>query len=309
MGGIFCQINVGRSEYGAANARYITRETATFGDSQALYLHNYPGFISTGDYKEVRKKVVEYNRQKEQFELAQKRRGRPGIRTHYRCKLSFEGKIETEIARKMAQEYLEDSFPLARAVAVVHQDTDNTHVHINIQSRQVDGLKIQLNDKQYKTLDNSWARVYGREFGEDKAREHLTKKRETEEWKREYMEARARGENPSRPKPERNEGRLKAEDYCEREGRNYGDDKTGTGRDQREAANEGARTRTEDSVIRGAKETVRSAEEFLRNVEQASRGVEETVRAREETLHRTAELRSDLAELGERTRERVTYDR
>jgi hypothetical protein len=344
MSGIFCQFNVGRAGVGGANARYITRPTATLQDEQGIILHNYPTYIVNKDYREMRRRIVEYNHQQEERELERPHRKDRKVRTHYRCKLSFEGKIDTSKAQEMAQEYIQDCFPNARVLAAVHQDTDNTHIHINIQARGIDGKKLHLNERVFHSLDSAWARIYGREFGRDRELQHDRKKAETREWKREYAEAKSRGEALQRPAPKRGSDRLRSEQHKERLERNYGTDKTGTGRDQRATADESGRTRkaeqayeradptdsklarTEESVIRGAKEAVRSAEELHRNLEQAGRGVgeasrgvelaergvdqterglEQTARGREETLHRTAELRSDLAELGERTRNRV----
>jgi hypothetical protein len=44
----------------------------------------------------------------------------------------------------MAEEWLQREFPRGRAFTVVHRDTEQTHIHIWIDARQVDGKKIQL---------------------------------------------------------------------------------------------------------------------------------------------------------------------
>ncbi len=195
IGGVFCRFTVGRAGAADANARYITRETATGSDEKSVLLHNYPAHIRNSDYDRQRKQIVEYNRQREQDELARKRRGGGTTRTHYRCKVSFEGKASTEKAHEMVKEYLEQNFPTARAVAAVHQDTRHTHVHINIQARGTDDRKLHLNEGKFKNLDSAWGRIYGRELGREKAVEHELKKKEMREWKREYAKARSAGKS------------------------------------------------------------------------------------------------------------------
>jgi hypothetical protein len=333
MSGIFCEFEVGRSGVGTANARYITRERATLKDSKGLVVHNYPEHIGGEEYDQIRRVSVEYNRQREEFEVNQRRRGKGELRTHYRCKLSFEGRVETEKASRMTKEWLEKSFPKARAVAAVHQNTRHTHVHVNIQVRQIDGKKIQLKDEHYRNLDSKWARIYGREFGREKERMHEDKKREMQEWKREYREAKARGEKPSRPKPQRVEKRVRGKEERARE---YGIDQIRTGRDQRRTATEDTRARagergigresdtggrTEQAINslaraseefnRKASQTVRGAEQAVRGVEQtvklraeAVRGSEQAVRGAQQAIRGTEQLRTDLKELAERSRGR-----
>ena len=154
-GGIYFRLSVGRAGTSAANARYIIRLSATGSDARAIHLHNYPAFVAQArGFAEMRERVVEYNRQREQDELRRPRRGGSGeVRTHYRCRMSFEGKVDTEKALALAAEYLEKSFPNARAVACVHQDTAHTHVHINLEARQVNSYKIDINPSTYRRWD------------------------------------------------------------------------------------------------------------------------------------------------------------
>jgi hypothetical protein len=275
-GGVYCHFTIGSAGAASANARYITREGGTGGHADALHFHNYPEYAKAGrSYTEQRRNIIEYNRQREEDELTRPRRGGGQTRTHYRCKLSFEGKITTERAREMAKEYLERNFPTAQALAAVHQDTAHTHVHINIQARGTDDKKLNLSEQKFRNLDSAWARLYGREFGQEKMREHEQKKQQMREWKREYAQAKARGEEVSKPAPERADRPLSTPEHREREARNYGYDQTRTGRDQRGVTNrDQPATRGERAIDDHARQRDRT--------EQAARGaLQQTERVRD----------------------------
>ncbi len=259
-GGIFCEFTVGRAGAGGDNARYITRESATGGDAGAVYLHNYPSWLKGRDYKNLRSNIVEYNRQREEDELKAVRRGGGETRTHYRCKLSFEGKIDNGKARELAREYLEKNFSNARAVAVVHQDTRHTHVHINIQARGTDDRKLNLGDRKFRNLDTAWGKIYAREFGQEKLEAHELKKSQTREWKAEYARAKSRGQQPA-PAPTRADRGLRAQDHRAREARNYGINEGRAGRNQPGASGrEQASTRGEREISRFARQSQRTVE-------------------------------------------------
>ncbi|MGH9913938.1 MAG: hypothetical protein ACRD63_01475, partial [Pyrinomonadaceae bacterium] len=76
----------------------------------------------------LRDNIVEYNRQIEENELSTRKYRQP-CRTHYRVKLSFEGKIDADKARDMAAEYLRINFSSARAVVAIHHNTAHTHTY------------------------------------------------------------------------------------------------------------------------------------------------------------------------------------
>lgn len=271
-GGIYCEFKVGAAGAGSANAHYITRSAATGKDDNAVYTQHYPEHARAGQsYEERRRNIVEYNRQKEEDELSRRRRGGGETRTHYRCKLSFETKISTEQAREMAKEYLTKNFPLSRAVAVVHQDTDHTHVHINIQARGIDTKKLRLSEQQFRNLDSAWGSIYGKAFGQEKVREHELKKAETRAWKKEYALAKAGGKEVSRAAPERADKMLSKGEYTHREARNYGADKTRGGRDQRGVASRGEAVgggeRAADGYAGQSDRTEQAARRALQQVE------------------------------------------
>jgi hypothetical protein len=131
------------------------------------------------DYRDLRDRLEEYAEQQEAHELDRPRRGGGETRTHYRGVLSFEGKVETEQAREMADDYLQRELPDARAIAAVHQDTEHTHVHLHVQARDTGDHKLHVDRGAYGRLDERWAEVYARAFGHEKLEEHLAKKAET----------------------------------------------------------------------------------------------------------------------------------
>ena len=280
VGGIYHHFTTGTLGAAAANCQYITREPATRGDPKNVHLHNYPEYIRGDTYDELRQNIIEYNRQMEQDELNRARRGGGETRTHYRIKLSFEEKVDTDKAREMAARYVRESFPKARAVVAVHQDTQHTHAHINVQARDIDGKKINLNRADYTHLDERWGSIYAHEFGDAKLQEHLAKKGET----RSYKQAKARGESAERPA--RADRKMTRDDHRAREMRNYGDE-AGTGRDQRAVADE----------ARGGGRGEHQLERFAQGIRRATAAANGAVRE-------TESLRAELARLGERSIER-----
>src|SRR5919202_1379233 len=185
-GGGFIRLAVGRSGVSAAHARYITRGTATGRDRAALLTRHYPEYVrDAASYRELRDHFEEYCAQEEAYERDRPQRGGHGEpQTHYRGVLSFEGKVETEQARELAAAYLEQTFPTARALAAVHQDTEHTHVHLHLQARDVQDRKLHFAHAHYQRLDRVWAELYARAFGPEKLTEHERKKAETRAWKR-----------------------------------------------------------------------------------------------------------------------------
>ena len=306
---IYFKFSVGRSGASGANARYITREPATKGDEKAIFAQNYPEYAQGGDsYREQRENIIEYASQQEEDELRRPRRGTGEAQTHYRAVASFDGKVDTEQARKMGQEYLEKQFPNARAIGVVHQDTKHTHVHFHIQARDVDGKKLRFEQGQWKQLDREWSRIYGREFGREQEKEHLQKKEETQEWKR----AKMRGEQ--RPRPDRVRS-AERNQYESREGRNAGREsiESGTGRDQRTVADGNNRTEGREggtfSEQRQAETGERAISEYSNSSQQADQQVERTKSEARGALQETKGVHSKLEELGERSREEIEIDR
>jgi hypothetical protein len=258
MSGVYFRFTIGRAGTAGENARYITRCSATGSDREAVYLQNYPAAVTTAaGYDNLRASVIDVNRKWEADELRAVRRGGGVTRGHYRARASFEGKVDTAKAVAMAREYLEKNFADARAVACVHQDTDHTHVHINMAARLTTGNKLHFSQGTYKRLDKGWASIYAREFGREKLREHELKKEEMREVKREYAQALARGEEFTGRWPERVDRPYRSRDHQEREARIYGIDETRVGRGERSIAIPDHGVREGERIVA---ETVRTVE-------------------------------------------------
>ncbi|MFY9222928.1 MAG: hypothetical protein WAQ98_09675 [Blastocatellia bacterium] len=109
------------------------------------------------------------------------------LRSHYRIKMSFEGKVDSKFAISLARNYLLQQFPNAILFAACHQNTDHTHIHVLLFARDVDGKKLHFSNSNYKKLDIGWAKLYARVFGEHKLEQHIQKKALSRAWKRDKM--------------------------------------------------------------------------------------------------------------------------
>ena len=196
-GGSFLRFRTGTTGLSGRHVAYITRELAVIDREQAILLYQLPEHVrAAADYKELRQTLIAYADTREEIEVAQHTaRGKP--RTHYRVLASFERDVPNEQALGMVKEWLDREFPRSRAFAVVHRDTEQTHVHVWIDARQLDGKKIQLARQQHRSLDVSWNHIYSREMGIDPS-EHERKKEETRAAKREAWERHAKPELPPR---------------------------------------------------------------------------------------------------------------
>ncbi|MBV9282498.1 MAG: relaxase/mobilization nuclease domain-containing protein [Chloroflexi bacterium] len=300
MAGIFARLTTGRAGAGAAHARYITRPVATKRDRKAILVRNYPEYVrDAGAYGELRDNLEEFCRQAEEDERRRPRRGGHGeVRTHYRAVLSFEGRVETERARGMAEEYLDRTFPEARAIAVVHQDTEHTHVHIHLQARDVHERKLHFDARRFPQLDRAWAEVYAREFGREKLAEHEGRKAETREWKREYARARAEG-RAAPPAPQRAGRPKRVAEIRAREGHHYGADQARAGGDQRAVAGGDREAPGRDRAAgggdhrppggeRGVEGLARQHDRAVRGVERADREARAALQAAERVAERAS---------------------
>ncbi len=276
----------GRAGASDANVRYITREKAA-GDR--VWFENVPEHAHQGELrKEQIDNLREYARQREEDELNKNRRGAGKTRTHYRAIYSFDREVSDERAQYMIDEHLSKNFPDARYVAAIHRDTEHTHAHVWIDARTTDERKIQLPNKAYKSLDDDWARTYAREFGERQIYdEHLAKKEQTQEWKRQAYNARQRGEDAP-AKPERAaDRRNQVSERRAMEAKQYGDqiNQEPTARDQRQAQHgESTATRAEQAIDRTKREINalnRAVAETNRNIEQANEQIKRDYEERE----------------------------
>jgi hypothetical protein len=194
-GGTFFRFKAGTVGASGAHARYITRERAVLDREQGMLSHNLPDNVHEAHgYEGMRDNLGAYAEEREAREI-ELHRGSRQPRTHYRALMSFERDVSTDKALGMAREWLDRELPEARAFAVVHRDTEHTHVHVWIDARQEDGRKIHLSRDRHRALDQSWNRIYARELGRDPL-EHERKKDLTREAKREGW---ARGTRPDYP--------------------------------------------------------------------------------------------------------------
>jgi hypothetical protein len=196
-GGSFLRFRTGTTGLSGRHVAYITRERAVVDREKAILLYQLPEHVrGATEYKELRQTLIAYADTREEIEVAQHTaRGNP--RTHYRVLASFERDVTNEQALGMVKEWLDREFPRSRAFAVVHRDTEQTHVHVWIDARQIDGKKIQLARQQHRSLDTSWNHIYSREMGID-PNEHERKKEETRAAKREAWERHTKPELPPR---------------------------------------------------------------------------------------------------------------
>ncbi len=192
-GGTSMHFRVGTKGASGMHVGYITRERAVLDREAGLHFHNMPDQVRDAkDYAELRGNLEAHATAREDAELAVHRsRGEP--RTHYRAMFSFERDVSTEKALGMAGEWMQREFPQGRGFAVVHRDTEHTHVHVWLDARQVDGRKVQLSERQFKTLDSAWNRIYSREMGRD-PHEYELKKEQTREAKRQHWQQKQRPE-------------------------------------------------------------------------------------------------------------------
>lgn len=175
---------------GAANANYVTRRSAAE-EGEAVY-HNAPEDVeSAQSWEETRIRLRSWAEQTKTEERARHGNRAGQARTHYRMVLSYEEEIETEAAREDAKEFLEEEFEEAQAVGVVHQDTPQTHVHIWMSARKLDGKKVHINRKDLKDLHASFDRIYEERM--NVRSRNAAKIEETRRFKRAYAELEAQG--------------------------------------------------------------------------------------------------------------------
>lgn len=330
MGGIYFRITAGRAGASGANMRYITRETATEGNDRAIISQNYPDYALEGDsYREQRQNISLYAEQKEEDEFNRARKGTGQPSTHYRIVVSFEEKVETEKAHSMGKEYLEKQFPNTRAIGAIHQDTNHTHIHFHIQSRDTNNKLLRFSPYQWKSTDKEWNKIYSREFGREKEQQHLDKKAETRLWKQSL----ANGEEKEKPQ---RINTINKEVYRERDRRNAGVyelNKERDGRDKPSLAdgNKAIEERTRgiqekepgfepgkrtvnqefdksqqaDEQLDRAKSAIR---EFSDRENQANQQVSRTESKLRETVRETENLREELEGLGKELSKEIDRD-
>lgn len=176
---------------GPANASYITRSQAA-GDGDELY-HNAPEAVENADtWHETKIRLRSWAERVKAEEKARhgNRAGRP--RTHYRAVISYEDityedvsyedEIPTEAVKEDVAEFLEEEFPQAKAVAVVHQNTGNSHAHVWMSARKTTGEKVHIGNGDLKEMHATMDEIYERRMGVQSR--NAEKVEETKELKR-----------------------------------------------------------------------------------------------------------------------------
>lgn len=159
---------------------YISRASAVLEGSHGCVLRNLPDVITyPASFRELRANLETFAWARERSELTEHRRlGRSGEpRTHYRCVLSFERDLPTASIARLVMDWLDEAVPNAVSCAFVHRNTEHVHVHVWIDARGFDGKKLNFSYHQWRSISQSWDRIYCRELKRD---ERLRSKLRTE---------------------------------------------------------------------------------------------------------------------------------
>lgn len=263
MSGVCLKVAVGASGGGGGRVLYDTRQIATRGEHERVWTQNVPEYVDRGDevsFKERRADLAEFVRQLEEDELSKskdpsdEKKGKD--RTFYRLIYAFHEDPGDEKIKEMVSEHQREALPQAYIINAIHRNSGHVHVHSVVAARQKDGTKLHLDWREYRTLDEKWAKIYGREFGERFEREHLEKKRERLEHRRAARAAIGRGERPP-PRPERvthqrNQLEEKIQIVQRERSITRADERGTTGRERRAAARTGADEGRSRDRVRGA---------------------------------------------------------
>ncbi len=331
-GGTMCKISVGRSSGASSNALYVTRENAVKDKEQGVLMRHMEKGIEGQNFAELRTNVSSYFWAREEVEIKTAPKNLSGkkkldlragemvsddvvkerkIRTNYRAILSFEREVETDKAKAMVNEWLSlTPFKNAPAIAALHRDTAHPHAHVLIDARRVDGKKVDLSPRQYRTLDEVWNKIYSREFGIDE-QEYLTKKSETRAYKRAVVEAKQKGEPlPERPTRAPFPMREVFDKRDERASQSIAQDDllNATQRFDRSIKKVGSRIKKQFNLQSALERQTNVLAELESRIE-TLRQMEETIRQKERNLHYANEGRTIIRESDSQRRSRVSDER
>ena len=175
------RFSIGKRGSSAANAAYVTSEKSA--EHISFFNLNH---LEADTKFEARSNAVAYANARQ----IRERKTRKDARTHYQLILSWHGREKTEIAVNEAHNFLNNNFPKVYAILGVHQDSDNTHVHVWIDARQIDKKKLQLNKDRFRTIDEKWAEHYDRLYQTSHLEDYKLKKEETEKFKQSMYDVR-----------------------------------------------------------------------------------------------------------------------
>ncbi len=286
----------------AAHVDYILRDSAC--DDVSLYnLKELEG----ADREETKTNCISYAKTKSDIELPK----RKDAVTHYRGILSWNGKEDTEKAREMAHQFLKDNFKNSRAIVAVHQDTNNTHVHLWVEARQTNEKKIHMNPEVYKKLDEKWTQQYDRKYGTNYAPEYKAKKEQTKEFTKGLTADKRKGKKERPPnKPPRYADGADSKYFREKEARDLGvtrNDENRTGSHQRPFEVRDSAVEKANHAVAGSEqhfaESKRSFEQSNQQIDAGKSAINEGFERANQEIDRAnsgvGELRQDVARVVE----------
>lgn len=276
----------GRRGASGKHASYITRESAC----DSISFHNLDELRGETDL-EARTNAISYAYAREDIEA----KGR----THYRLILSWDIKEDTERAREMTHEYLQENFKDSRAIATIHQDTEHTHAHIWIDARQIDERKLHVSKKDFEQIRDNWTRQYDREYSTSFEKEYQAKYEQTREWKQERAKSGERKGKQTRPldKPDRAEDRYNDRFFREKEARDKGverDDESRFGGNQRPFKVRASHVEKSEREVNNAQQQLEKSERNLSRATGQAHETESAARELRQEFERVAKERGTI---------------
>jgi hypothetical protein len=289
--------NQRRADLCGQNAEYITRLSKV----AEIHFHNLPELqdgIALDDLQGRRDAAMSYAETRE-LESNKKKRiknSKPKIdprtgkekptrqdRNHHTLIFSWDRTETPERAIQMTREFLTEKLPNARAIYSVHIDkAGQTHTHVFIDTKLVSGRKLQIAPKTFYNFDSAWAKKFDGEYGTAYAPIFRERSEETRAWKAERAAAKARGEEFTKPKPERYGDVIKRnlkEIMRARDNHNRG-----------VVTHEQTRTRTGERTVTTGRAGIERADRAIdsgkQRVAAATRNLNDTVREAKEYLER-----------------------
>jgi hypothetical protein len=270
------------------NVDYIMRDSAC----NDVSFHNLKELESESQYEnKVNARSYVYNREEEE-------KGR----THYRVTLSWDREEETEKAREMTHEFLQENFKDSRAVVAIHRDTEHTHAHVWIDARQENGKKIHSEKNHINELSHSWQNQYDRQYQTSYEKEFAAKREES----RQYREDRHNGKESEKP----GRAQMTSEQFREKDERDAGVktnviEQERTGSNQRSFEIRNSNSNEAEQTVNRSRQQLEQGERAVTRVEQESSGaIRETQELRDSVEKYSRTINSEKVKDQDRGAER-----
>jgi hypothetical protein len=78
--------------------------------------------------------------------------------SHLRVMFTVGPAVTNHDLKAMVNAFLGENFPLNPAFIAVHRNTEHTHAHLYVHTRQIDGARVRLGQRYFR-LDESWMRT------------------------------------------------------------------------------------------------------------------------------------------------------